>query len=55
VADFQFRMSPATMGSKVAQGDSDSIGCRIAVDHVVTAARVSHEVNAFTVCRWKAA
>ena len=38
------------MGNIVAQGDSDSIGCRIVVDCVVKAARISHEVNAFTFC-----
>ena len=34
------------MGNIVAEGDSDSIGCRILVDGLVKAARVSHEVNA---------
>ena len=42
------------MGSIVAQGDSDSIGCRFVVDGVVKAAR-SHEVYAFTFCVLKAA
>ena len=39
----------------MAQGDSDSIGCRIVVDGVVKAARISHEVNGFTLCLLKAA
>jgi hypothetical protein len=43
------------VGNIVAQGDSDSIGCRIVVDGVVKAARISHEVNAFTFCLLKAA
>ena len=43
------------MGNIVAQDDSDRIDCRIVVDGVVKAARISHEVNAFTVCLLKAA
>ena len=43
------------MGSIVAQGDSDSIGCRFVVDGVVEAATIAHEVNAPTVCVLKAA
>jgi hypothetical protein len=43
------------VGNIVAQGDSDSIGCRVVVDGVVKAARISHEVNALTVCLLKAA
>jgi hypothetical protein len=43
------------VGNIVAQGDSDSIGCRIVVDGVVKVARISHEVNAFTFCLLKAA
>ncbi len=45
----------AVAGSLVAQGDSDSIGCRIVVDGEVKAERVSNEVNAFTFCQLKAA
>ncbi|GFG75229.1 siderophore export accessory protein MmpS4 [Mycobacterium botniense] len=45
----------AVVGSIVAQGDSDSIGCRIVVDGEVKAEHVSHEVNAFTFCLLKAA
>lgn len=43
------------VGNIVAQGDSDSIGCRIVVDGVVKAERITHEVNAFTFCTLKAA
>lgn len=43
------------VGSVVAQGDSNSIGCRITVDGEVKAERISHEVNAFTFCLLKAA
>ena len=47
--------SPAVVGNVVAQGDSNSIGCRIAVDGHVKAERISNEVNAFTYCRVKGA
>jgi MmpS family membrane protein len=43
------------VGNIVAQGDGDSIGCRIVVDGVVKAERITHEVNAFTFCMLKAA
>ena len=46
---------PAVMGSLVAQGDSDSIGCRITVDDEVKAERISNEVNAYTFCVVKSA
>ena len=46
---------PALVGSIVAQGDSDSIGCRIVVDGEVKAERISNEVNAFTHCLVKGA
>jgi hypothetical protein len=46
---------PAVVGNIVAQGDSDSIGCRIIVDGKVKAERITHEVNAFTFCLLKAA
>ncbi|GFG63462.1 siderophore export accessory protein MmpS4 [Mycobacterium kubicae] len=45
----------AVMGNLVAQGNSDSIGCRITVDGVVKAEHVSNEVNAFTYCLVKSA
>jgi Mycobacterium membrane protein len=41
---------PAVVGSVVAQGDSNSIGCPIVVDGQVTAERISHEVNAYPQC-----
>jgi hypothetical protein len=46
---------PAIVGSVVAQGDSDSIGCRIMVDGEVKAERTSYGVNAFTHCLVKGA
>ncbi|WIM89846.1 MmpS family transport accessory protein [Candidatus Mycobacterium wuenschmannii] len=46
--------SPAVVGNVVAQGDSNSIGCRIVVDGQVKAERISNEVSAFTYCRIKA-
>jgi nitrate reductase NapE component len=45
----------AAIGNIVAQGDSDSIGCRIVVDGEVKAERISNEVSAFTFCLLKAA
>lgn len=51
-----FAMTEATaVGSIAAQGDSNSIGCRILVDGEVKAERISHEVSAFTFCILKAA
>ncbi|OBG50065.1 MULTISPECIES: MmpS family protein [Mycobacterium] len=41
---------PSIVGNVVAQGDSDTLGCRIVVDGVVKAERISHELNAFTYC-----
>jgi hypothetical protein len=43
------------IGSIVAQGNSDSIGCRILIDGVVKAEKISREVNAFTYCILKSA
>lgn len=45
----------AVMGNIVAQGNSDSIGCRITVDGKVRAERVFNEVNAYTYCLVKSA
>lgn len=45
----------ASIGSIAAQGDSDSIGCRITVDGVVKAEKVTNEVSAFASCLLKAA
>jgi nitrate reductase NapE component len=47
--------SAAVMGNIVAQGNSNTIGCRIVVDGVVKAEKISHEVNAFTYCVLKGA
>lgn len=41
---------PSILGNVVAQGNSDSIGCRIVVDGAVRAERISNELNAFTHC-----
>ena len=46
---------PAVMGNVVAQGDSNSIGCRIVVNGQVKAERISNEVNAYTHCLVKCA
>jgi hypothetical protein len=51
----QFEIKATTMGSLVAQGDSDSIGCRIIVDGEVKADRTSDNVNALTYCLLKSA
>jgi hypothetical protein len=45
----------AVVGNVVAQGDSDSIGCRIVVDGEVKVEKITHEVSAFTFCQLKAA
>jgi hypothetical protein len=45
----------ASIGSVAAQGDSDSIGCRITVDGTVKDEEISNEVSAFTSCRLKGA
>ena len=42
--------SSSVIGSLVAQGDSDSIGCRIVVNGEIKAEKISNEVNAFTHC-----
>ncbi|MFZ1163211.1 MmpS family transport accessory protein [Mycobacterium sp.] len=41
---------PTVVGNVVAQGDSNSIGCRIVVNGQVKAERISNEVNAYTHC-----
>jgi hypothetical protein len=45
----------SALGSILAQGDGDSIGCRILVDDDVKAEKISNEYNAFTSCLLKAA
>lgn len=42
--------SPAVVANVVAQGDSNSIGCRIVVDGQVKAERITNDVNAYTYC-----
>ncbi len=52
----QFPMGQATATANiVAQGDSDSIGCRIVVDDVVKTERVRTGTSAFTFCLLRAA
>jgi len=46
---------PSLMGDIVAQGNADQLGCRITIDGVVRAERVSNEVNAYTYCVVKSA
>jgi hypothetical protein len=41
---------PAVFANIVAQGDSDSIGCRIIIDGVVKDERSVNTVNAYTFC-----
>ena len=51
----EFAITAATaVGSVVAQGDTDSISCRIVVDGQVEAEKTTHEVHAFTFCLLKA-
>jgi MmpS family membrane protein len=45
----------SAVGSVLAQGDGDSIGCRILVDDEVKAEKISNQYNAFTSCLLKAA
>ena len=47
--------APAASANIVAQGDSDSIGCRITVNGVVKDEKWSDEVNAQTFCLVKSA
>ena len=47
--------APTVVGNVVAQGDSDSIGCRIVMDGRVKAERISNEVIAYTHCLVKGA
>lgn len=52
----KFAMSEATaMGNIVAQGDSDSIGCRIIVDDEVKDENIRDGTSAFTYCVLRAA
>ncbi|MFQ2845575.1 MmpS family protein [Mycobacterium sp. TY813] len=45
----------AMMANLTARGSGDSIGCRITVDDVVKAERVSNAVHAYTFCLVKSA
>lgn len=47
--------SASLTGNIVAQGDSNRLGCRIIVDGVIKAERISQEVNAYTFCIVKSA
>jgi hypothetical protein len=52
----EFPITAATgVGSVAAQGDSDSIGCRLLVDTAVKAEKTTYAVSAFTSCLLKAA
>ena len=52
----EFAVTSATaVGNVMAQGDSDSIGCRIFVDDVVKSEKTTNETSAFTFCLLKAA
>lgn len=52
---FEFEVTAATAGGNiVAQGDSDSIGCRITVDGTVKEEKTTHAASAFIFCRQKA-
>jgi len=42
-------------GNLMAQGDTDTIGCRILVNNEVKVEKISNEVNAFTSCVLQAA
>jgi hypothetical protein len=52
----EFAMTSETVaGNLAAQGDSDSIGCRILIDGVVKAEKVTnHEASSFVFCMLKA-
>jgi len=50
----EFGISAASaVGNVIAQGDSDSIGCRILIDNVVKTEKITHEVSAFAFCLLK--
>jgi Mycobacterium membrane protein len=50
----EFAVTAATgIGSVAAQGDSDSLGCRILLDGVVKDEKITNEVSAFTSCMLK--
>ena len=50
----EFASTDATaVGSVAAQGTGDSLGCRILVDGVVKAQKITQEESAFTSCKLK--
>jgi hypothetical protein len=50
----EFASTEATaVGGVAAQGTGDSLGCRILVDGVVKAQKITHEESAFTSCKLK--
>jgi len=52
----EFEIGATTaVGNVMAQGDGDTIGCRILVDNVVKSEKTTHETSAFTFCLLKAA
>ena len=52
----EFAITAATgIGSIAAQGDSDTIGCRILVGGKVKSEKITHEVSAFVSCMLKSA
>jgi len=52
----EFAVTGATgAGNVAAQGNSDSIGCRILIDGAVKAEKTQQDVHAFTFCMLKAA
>jgi len=50
----EFASTEATaLAGVAAQGTSDSLGCRILVDGVVKAQKITHEASAFASCKLK--
>jgi hypothetical protein len=50
----EFASTEATaVGSVAAQGTGDSLGCRILIDGVVKAQKITNEASAFTSCKLK--
>ena len=50
----EFASTAATaLAGVAAQGTGDSLGCRILVDGVVKAQKITHEASAFTSCKLK--
>jgi Mycobacterium membrane protein len=50
----EFASTEATaMAGVAAQGTGDTLGCRILIDGVVKAQKITHEASAFTSCKLK--